>query len=95
MVEHIVDTNWIEHVFRLEPKLLVVTTPSQEFNALYDRARLQPNGLRHPDRNLEFTRAEFMAWARKLGDTFNYEVDLLPIGPADVEHDGSGLLAIF
>ena len=95
VVEHIQDRDWINHIFYLNPPLLIVTTPNREFNVLYDQNNLNVDGLRDPDHKFEFTRNEFITWAKKHGDVHGYSVNPLPVGPADIEHGSSGQMAVF
>ncbi|MDA0638326.1 methyltransferase domain-containing protein, partial [Nonomuraea sp. MCN248] len=63
------------------PGHVVVTTPNVEYNPRY--AFL--TGLRHPDHRFEWTRAEFAAWARGVGERHGYRVELRPVGEEDPE----------
>ena len=45
------------------PGLVVVTTPNVEYNVLYEGL----TGSRHADHRFEWTRAEFAAWAERVG----------------------------
>lgn len=95
IIEHIIDKNWIHQFFRLQPDLIIVTTPNYSYNVLTPPHTLESNGLRNKDHKFEFTTQEFIQWAHNIGDSFKYTVDLLPIGPADIEHGSSGLMAVF
>jgi len=52
------------------PTSVVVTTPNAEYNALFPR--LAAGAFRHPDHRFEWTRAEFQAWAERIGSTYGY-----------------------
>jgi len=87
-----VATEVIEHLdpFRLEaftrvvlgearPRVVVVTTPNVEYNALFDG--LPAGRMRHADHRFEWSRAEFEAWARATASAHGYGVELHGIGP--------------
>ena len=93
VIEHSEDTRWLHRIAEDGPHLIVVTTPNKDFNPLIPKARLTPNGLRNPDHKFEFTRAEFSDWAHAFVDD-GYSVNLLPIGPADIEHGSSEQMAV-
>jgi hypothetical protein len=52
------------------PATVVVTTPNAEYNALFPN--LAAGAFRHPDHRFEWTRAEFQAWADRIGSTYGY-----------------------
>jgi 3' terminal RNA ribose 2'-O-methyltransferase Hen1 len=75
------------------PGLVVVTTPNQEYNQLFDT--LASGTFRHPDHRFEWTRTEFAAWAQGVADRFGYAVEMAGIGPVDPEHGQPSQMAIF
>lgn len=72
----------VEHaVFqRIRPRIVLVTTPNQEYNVLHE---LAPGELRHPGHHFEWCRAKFRRWARGVGARCAYEVVFFDIGPPD------------
>lgn len=75
------------------PMTVVVTTPNIEYNIRFPS--LGASRLRHADHRFEWTRAEFAAWARRVGAEHGYRVRLLPVGPEDAEVGAPSQLAVF
>ncbi len=75
------------------PRVVVVTTPNVEYNVRF--ATLPAGSLRHRDHRFEWTRAEFDAWATRVGERRGYQVRLKGIGPDDVEVGPPTQMAIF
>jgi len=51
--------------------------------------------MRHDDHRFEWTRNEFKQWSNKIVETYNYKVELFPIGD-EVENIGTpSQMAIF
>ncbi|MFV0407528.1 MAG: 3' terminal RNA ribose 2'-O-methyltransferase Hen1 [Propioniciclava sp.] len=75
-----------------QPQHLIVTTPNREYNQVYGMAEQE---LRHPDHRFEWTRAEFQAWAHRVGATHGYAVDIRPVGAADPDAGSPTQLALF
>ncbi|WP_458686829.1 3' terminal RNA ribose 2'-O-methyltransferase Hen1 [Nocardia tengchongensis] len=75
------------------PGAVVVTTPNSEFNVRYDG--LGAGAFRHSDHRFEWTRAEFAAWAHRVGATHGYAVRFEPVGPEDAEVGASTQMAVF
>jgi predicted nucleotidyltransferase/SAM-dependent methyltransferase len=75
---------------RLRPRVLVVTTPNVEFNAL-----LKTVDLRHPEHRFEWTRAQFRAWTRPIASAYNYEVAIRPLGRSYPGYGAPTQLAVF
>jgi 3' terminal RNA ribose 2'-O-methyltransferase Hen1 len=75
------------------PGTVVVTTPNVEHNVRYET--LPPGRFRHADHRFEWTRAEFGAWADRVGERYGYTVALLPVGPDDPEVGPPTQLAVF
>lgn len=63
------------------PQTVIVTTPNVEYNVKFET--LPAGKMRHKDHRFEWTRAEFQAWARGIGERFSYSVRFLPIGPEE------------
>ncbi len=64
-----------------QPRLVIITTPNAEYNIKWET--LPAGKLRHRDHRFEWTRAEFQAWARGIGERFGYRARFLSIGPDD------------
>lgn len=64
-----------------KPRVVVVTTPNSEYNALFQN--LQSGKLRHPDHRFEWTREEFSSWANEIAARNGYTVTFAPIGDED------------
>jgi 3' terminal RNA ribose 2'-O-methyltransferase Hen1 len=75
------------------PSAVVVTTPNTEHNALYPH--LPAGTLRHPDHRFEWTRAEFAAWADRVGGEHGYAVEHLPVGDEHPDLGPPTQLALF
>jgi 3' terminal RNA ribose 2'-O-methyltransferase Hen1 len=66
-----------------QPGVLIVTTPNQEYNQVYDMAE----GVRHHDHRFEWTRDEFSSWCEEQNHAGRYELQFDGIGE---EHDHFG-----
>jgi 3' terminal RNA ribose 2'-O-methyltransferase Hen1 len=77
----------------MRPRHVVVTTPNSEHNVRYPA--LAAGGFRHPDHRFEWTRSEFAAWARLVGESYGYDVDLRSVGVDDPEVGPPTQLAVF
>ena len=75
------------------PRTVIVTTPNQEYNRLYEK--LPAGDRRHPDHRFEWTRAEFRAWAEHVAARFDYSVRIEPIGPRDKRYGAPSQVGIF
>jgi 3' terminal RNA ribose 2'-O-methyltransferase Hen1 len=97
VIEHL-DLNRLKAFERVlfefaKPKTVVLTTPNQEFNVMWDK--LDAEEMRHDDHRFEWTRNEFKEWATKIGETYHYKVEIFPIGD-EVENIGApSQMAIF
>jgi 3' terminal RNA ribose 2'-O-methyltransferase Hen1 len=80
-------------VFGAGLKLVIVTTPNVEFNALF--GGLAPGALRHPDHRFEWTRAEFSAWAHGVCEAHGYKVEITGLGFEDPTHGAVSQAAAF
>ncbi len=65
---------------RMQPELVLVTTPNQEFNVLHG---LGPGERRHRDHRFEWPRARFRRWARGVAERNGYRARFVDVGPAD------------
>ena len=74
------------------PKLVVVTTPNREYNALF---AMPADALRHPDHRFEWTRRQFADWTGRVAAAFGYDVAVGPLGPAHDQHGAPSQMAIF
>lgn len=75
------------------PATVVVTTPNADYNVLFET--LPAGTMRHPDHRFEWTRAEFAAWAERMGATYGYRSTLAPIGDVDEAHGAPSQMAVF
>ncbi|MBL1078565.1 3' terminal RNA ribose 2'-O-methyltransferase Hen1 [Nocardia sp. 2] len=75
------------------PGSVVVTTPNGEYNVRYEG--MTPGAFRHSDHRFEWSRAEFAAWAHRVGETYGYTVRFEPVGPVDAELGASTQMAVF
>ena len=64
-----------------KPGTVVLTTPNVEYNVKWES--LPAGKFRHKDHRFEWSRAEFQAWANRIGERFGYSVKFLPVGPED------------
>lgn len=58
------------------PKVLIVSTPNSEYNAVYDLE----GKMRHSDHRFEWTREDFHKWCATLSDKYNYKYSIKGIG---------------
>lgn len=75
------------------PKAVIVTTPNVEYNARFEN--LARGRFRHRDHRFEWTRAEFLGWARRTADRFGYGVRIEPIGAVDEVLGSPSQMAVF
>ncbi|MEM8624530.1 MAG: 3' terminal RNA ribose 2'-O-methyltransferase Hen1 [Pseudomonadota bacterium] len=75
------------------PRLVVVTTPNREYNALFES--MEEGARRHADHRFEWTRAEFEGWATRVARDHRYAVRIEPIGPVDETHGAPSQMAVF
>ncbi|MEW6436880.1 MAG: 3' terminal RNA ribose 2'-O-methyltransferase Hen1 [Pseudomonadota bacterium] len=75
------------------PANVVVTTPNADYNALFPN--LAAGAFRHPDHRFEWTRAEFEAWAEKIGSTYGYRAAFAGIGRMDEALGTPTQMAVF
>jgi 3' terminal RNA ribose 2'-O-methyltransferase Hen1 len=97
VIEHL-DLNRLKAFERVlfefaKPKTIVLTTPNQEFNVMWDK--LDAEEMRHADHRFEWTRKEFSDWSNKIGEVYHYKVEIFPIGD-EVENLGApSQMAVF
>ena len=72
---------------------MVVTTPNADYNALFPK--LAAGEFRHGDHRFEWTRAQFQAWAAKIGTAYGYEAALSGIGRPDEALGAPTQMAVF
>jgi 3' terminal RNA ribose 2'-O-methyltransferase Hen1 len=75
------------------PAAVVVTTPNADYNALFPK--LAAGAFRHPDHRFEWTRAQFEAWAEKVGSTYGYRPVISGIGRPDEAQGAPTQMAVF
>ncbi|MFH5806373.1 3' terminal RNA ribose 2'-O-methyltransferase Hen1 [Alienimonas sp. DA493] len=75
------------------PRIVVLTTPNREYNAVWDA--LPAGALRHGDHRFEWTRAEFTAWTDAVAVRFRYAVERRPLGEEHTEFGPPSQMAIF
>lgn len=97
VIEHM-DENRLPALVRVvfefaQPKVVIVTTPNAEYNALYES--MKPSTFRHHDHRFEWTRNEFETWAKTITEKYNYSVEFLPIGEEDEKLGAPSQMAIF
>jgi 3' terminal RNA ribose 2'-O-methyltransferase Hen1 len=75
------------------PRFVVVTTPNAEYNKLFPN--LAAGKFRHPDHRFEWTRAEFRAWADRIGVAYGYQPTFSGIGRTDDANGSPTQMAVF
>ena len=73
------------------PKTLIVTTPNQEYNVLYD----MDEAMRHDDHRFEWTRAEFAQHVEAWTQNYPYQVSIQGIGEEHPTYGQPTQMAIF
>ncbi len=68
------------------PRTVILTTPNREYNVLW--ANIGPTRFRHGDHRFEWTRAEFLEWAGRISEQYDYGVRFLPVG-IEIKNVGS------
>ena len=76
----------------MHPRLLLVTTPNQEYNVLHGMAA---GRKRHPGHHFEWTRAQFQCWASAVAQRHGYSVSFSDLGPPDPVRGSSTQMAYF
>ncbi|MEH7254262.1 3' terminal RNA ribose 2'-O-methyltransferase Hen1 [Neobacillus niacini] len=73
------------------PKTLIVTTPNQEYNVIYD----MDEAMRHDDHRFEWTRAEFAQHVEAWAQNYPYQVSIQGIGEEHPIYGHPTQMAIF
>lgn len=76
----------------LQPRLVLVTTPNQEYNVLHGMAA---GRKRHVGHHFEWTRAQFQHWANGVAQRHDYSVSFSDLGPPDPVRGSSTQMARF
>ncbi len=76
-----------------KPKTVVLTTPNQEFNVMWET--LDAEDMRHDDHRFEWTRQQFEEWSNTIGEKYNYQVEIFPIGDEVGNIGAPSQMAIF
>jgi small RNA 2'-O-methyltransferase len=76
----------------MHPRLLLVTTPNQEYNVLHGMAA---GRKRHGGHHFEWTRAQFQHWAGGVAQRHGYSVSFSDLGPPDPVRGSSTQMARF
>ncbi|MCF8160616.1 MAG: class I SAM-dependent methyltransferase [Polaromonas sp.] len=76
----------------MHPRLLLVTTPNQEYNVLHGMAA---GRKRHAGHHFEWTRAQFQHWAGGVAQRHSYSVSFSDLGPPDPVRGSSTQMATF
>lgn len=76
----------------MRPRIVLVTTPNQEFNVLHGMA---PGKRRHPGHRFEWNRAKFRQWAQGVAQRNGYDVSFIDIGAHDPVRGSSTQMAHF
>lgn len=97
VIEHL-DLNRLKSFERVvfefaRPKTVILTTPNKEYNVMWEK--LDAENMRHDDHRFEWSRNEFTEWANKIGQTYNYSVEILPIGDEIEKIGAPSQMAIF
>ncbi|MDM5331655.1 3' terminal RNA ribose 2'-O-methyltransferase Hen1 [Neobacillus sp. CF12] len=95
VIEHI-DENRLPKIFETilndyRPKTLIVTTPNQEYNVLYE----MDEEMRHDDHRFEWTRAQFAQNVDAWSQMYPYQVSLQGIGEEHPSYGHPTQMAIF
>ncbi len=75
------------------PRSVIITTPNAEYNRLF--ANYQEGQMRHSDHRFEWTRAEFVAWGKRIAAAWSYTVVYKPVGEEQPEVGALSQMAIF
>ncbi len=82
-----------------KPRVVVITTPNQEYNVLYAFLKEKDGGekaaMRHKDHRFEWTRDEFEKWANKVASAHGYSVSFSGVGEVHEEHGSPCQVGVF
>jgi 3' terminal RNA ribose 2'-O-methyltransferase Hen1 len=95
VIEHI-DEHRLPKIFQTilndyRPRVLIVTTPNQEYNAVYD----MDDEMRHDDHRFEWTRTEFRQKCELWAQNSTYQVSFQGIGDEKESYGQPTQMAIF
>jgi SAM-dependent methyltransferase len=76
----------------MQPRLVLVTTPNQEYNVLHGMA---VGRKRHMGHHFEWTRAQLQHWAGGVAQRHGYSVSFSDLGPPDPVRGSSTQMAKF
>lgn len=76
-----------------KPITVVLTTPNQEYNKLYEK--MEEGQMRHRDHRFEWTRNEFEVWGKQVAERNGYTINLKSIGEEAENVGGPSQMAIF
>jgi SAM-dependent methyltransferase len=76
----------------MRPRLVLVTTPNQEYNVLHG---MTAGRKRHVGHHFEWTRAQFRQWAGGVAQRHGYSVSFSDLGPPDPVRGSSTQMASF
>lgn len=76
-----------------KPKYVILTTPNKEFNVMFDK--MENEDMRHEDHRFEWTRKEFLDWANKISEKYEYYVEIKGIGEEEKNVGTPSQMAIF
>ena len=57
--------------------------------------KMEEGSMRHDDHRFEWTRKEFADWANRVGETYNYGVEIISIGDEEQNIGAPSQMAIF
>ncbi len=77
---------------RLDPRLVIITTPNAELNPLLG---VPAHRRRHPGHRFEWGRAQFGGWARGVAARAGRTVALSTLGGAHPDFGGASQMAVF
>lgn len=77
----------------MRPAAVIVTTPNAEFNATFPA--LARGQFRHLDHRFEWTRSEFVGWARRVASEHGYAVTFRQVGDPHPDFGSATQLGLF
>jgi 3' terminal RNA ribose 2'-O-methyltransferase Hen1 len=89
--EHRLPTIFQTIVHDYRPRFLIVTTPNQEYNTVYE----MDEEMRHDDHRFEWTRAEFRQKCEQWTQNSNYQVSFKGIGEENESYGHPTQMAVF
>jgi len=76
-----------------KPTAVVITTPNADYNVRF--ATLPAGQFRHKDHRFEWTRAQFLEWAKAVAARFGYKTEFRPVGIEDPEVGAPTQMGVF